>query len=568
MEDHIIVVEGNATVPPTPPKSIDKRWSDFLRRRLNDSFDECWREEECSIFTVPHNLRLLDPNAYEPRVVSIGPYHRGKPRLQTMEKHKWRMARRLLSKCHDNKLEECLEKMMALENRVRSCYSEPIEMGSSEFAEMMFLDGCFILGVLLRQKFDVKHRSLTPMHEGGMPRGELLKLQSSMKRATDENVEGDDDGLKELFRAMVEAKQAMMDANSEVIKEELMKKMLILEREKKQDNWVWAACEGEEEPERGEIQNLLYALELVDLDLLKIENQMPFFIVEALFDLLLPPEGKNIPLLELAMHLLNKISQSQFYVRIGGNPKVHHLLHIFYIMLVADPKTSKPPTPPPWLVRPNKRPASQVAKNILPCFFQDSERKQELPWPSGTGWMLSATEQKEAGVVFKQKRQCSFIDVTFNNGVMEIPVLCIYENTFPIFRNLIAFEQCYPNTSDHITYYSLFMESMIKTPGDVKALQSEGILRIGKSNEVEVALLFNKLCTEVFVDNSMSYLSELVYKVNEHCGSKWNKWRAVLARNYFNNPWSIISLAAAILIIVLTFLQTYTSLYSYAHHAP
>ncbi|KAK1296259.1 UPF0481 protein [Acorus calamus] len=358
MEDNIIVVEGDPTVPPTPPKSIDKGWSDSLRRRLNDSLEKPWRKDECSIFTVPHNLRSLDPAAYEPRVVSIGPYHRRKPNLQTMEKHKWRMARRLLSKCHDKKLEECLEKMMALENRVRSCYSEPIEMGSSEFAEMMFLDGCFILGVLLREKPDVEKMLLGPLHDEAM---------------------------------------------------------------------------GEEEPERGGIQNLLYALELVDHDLLKIENQITFFIVEALFDLLLPPE--------------------------------------------------------------------------------DSERKQELPWPSGTGWMLSATEQKEAGVVFKPKRQGSFIDVTFKNGVMEIPVLCIYENTFPIFRNLIAFEQCYPNTMDHITYYASFMESMIKMPGDVKALQSEGILRIGKSNEVEVARLFNELCNEVFVNNSMSYLRELLYKV-------------------------------------------------------
>ncbi|KAK1297059.1 hypothetical protein QJS10_CPB15g01172 [Acorus calamus] len=303
------------------------------------------------------------------------------------------MARRLLSKCNDKKLEECLEKMMALENRVRSCYSEPIEMGSSEFAEMMFLDGCFILGVLLREKPDVEKMLQRPLHDEAMARGELLKLQSSLKRAMDANFEGNDE-LK-MLRAMMEAKQA---------------------------NWVWAAPEGEEEPERGEIHNLLYALELVDHDLLKIENQIPFFVVEALFDLLLPPEGT--------------------------------------LLLLSN-----------------------------------------------------ATR-----------------------------------------------------TRDHITYYASFMESMIKTPGDVKALQSEGIMRIGKSNEVEVARLFNELCNEVFVNNSMSYLRELLYKVNEHCGSKWNKWRAVLARNYFNNPWSIISLVAAMLVIVLTFLQTYTSLYSYAHH--
>ncbi|KAK1272876.1 hypothetical protein QJS04_geneDACA007805 [Acorus gramineus] len=74
--------------------------------------------------------------------------------------------------------------------------------------------------------------------------------------------------------------------------------------------------------------------------------------------------------------------------------------------------------------------------------LHDEAMMSLLTWPSGTGWIQSATEQKEAGVVFKQKRQGNFIDVTFNNEVVEIPVLCIYENTFPIFKNLIALEQC------------------------------------------------------------------------------------------------------------------------------
>ncbi|KAK1292122.1 UPF0481 protein [Acorus calamus] len=535
--------------PSAPPMVPKKEWVDLLRNRLGDAFEKRWREEECSIFMVPGNLRALDPDAYEPGVVSIGPYHRGKERLRAMEEHKWRMARRLFDKHPEDKLEECLQKMMALEGRARSCYSERVDMGSREFAEMMLLDGCFILGILLREKkeamnlkgentddgsdqeieVDELFRSL----ENNSPtRTGLLKLQSFMKRLEDngEKSTEEDDELKKMLMALTNVDPLFGKLD----------KLMKLAKEAKNDNWVWSE-QGDEEPAKGDIHNLLYSLELVDHDLLKMENQIPFFIVEALFDLLLPPGDRgNVPLVDLATHLLNKMDQSEYYVRIG-NPKVHHLLHLFHVMLVPDPRAVKPSTPP------------------------DDEHAERLPWPSGTGWMLSATEQRAAGIVFKQKRKCSFLDVTFNNGVMEIPVLCIYEHTIPILRNLIAFEQCYPHTMDHITYYAVFMERMIKTPSDVRVLQGEGILRIGKSNEEEMARLFGELCTQVFVNNGRSYLNELFYAVNKHCGSKWNKWRAVLARDYFKNPWAIISLAAAIFLIILTLVQTYTSVYSYVN---
>ncbi|KAK1318028.1 hypothetical protein QJS10_CPB04g01581 [Acorus calamus] len=67
--------------------------------------------------------------------------------------------------------------------------------------------------------------------------------------------------------------------------------------------------------------------------------------------------------------------------------------------------------------------------------LQDSEHPQQQPQPSGTGLMLSATELKEAGI----------LDI-----VMEIPPLCIYDDTFPILRNLIMFKKFYPNTRDQI----------------------------------------------------------------------------------------------------------------------
>lgn len=42
----------------------------------------------CCIYKVPGRLRRLNPDAYSPRVVSIGPLHHGREELEAMEDQK------------------------------------------------------------------------------------------------------------------------------------------------------------------------------------------------------------------------------------------------------------------------------------------------------------------------------------------------------------------------------------------------------------------------------------------------------------------------------------------------
>ncbi|KAF1888360.1 hypothetical protein Lal_00036232 [Lupinus albus] len=43
---------------------------------------------DCFFYRVPFDIRLLNQDAYTPKVVSIGPFHHHNPRLQNMERHK------------------------------------------------------------------------------------------------------------------------------------------------------------------------------------------------------------------------------------------------------------------------------------------------------------------------------------------------------------------------------------------------------------------------------------------------------------------------------------------------
>ena len=56
-----------------------------------------------------------------------------------------------------------------------------------------------------------------------------------------------------------------------------------------------------------------------------------------------------------------------------------------------------------------------------------------------------------------------------------------------------------------------------------------------------------------FVENCYA---DLFRDVREHCGRSWNRHRAVLVHDYFSNPWTSMSAAAAVFLLVLTVVQT------------
>lgn len=56
-----------------------------IGEKLRDRFP-IWSDR--SIFEVPAHLRNVYQDAYEPNILAIGPYHRGKSRLNAMEEPK------------------------------------------------------------------------------------------------------------------------------------------------------------------------------------------------------------------------------------------------------------------------------------------------------------------------------------------------------------------------------------------------------------------------------------------------------------------------------------------------
>ncbi|PPS08856.1 hypothetical protein GOBAR_AA11789 [Gossypium barbadense] len=159
----------------------------------------------------------------------------------------------------------------------------------------------------------------------------------------------------------------------------------------------------------------------------------------------------------------------------------------------------------------------------------------------------------------------SDFDIMFSKDtkVLKIPTLQVHDWTEPLFRNYMAYEQFFPRGKPtYFVDYVVFMDNLINTGKDVQLLCKSGVIDNWLGDDEAVALMFNKLRDSIYMSEDF-YYAEIFGRVNEHCQRKWNKWKAALKKNYFNTPWSLISFLAALVLLLLTLLQTIFSVLSY-----
>jgi hypothetical protein len=105
---------------------------------------------KCIIFKVPERLHHAKKSAYTPKVVTIGPLHRGiDEALKAMEEHKMRYLGDFIGRTGE-RLEFFLDFVRENEEKLRDCYAETIHLCSDQFVKMILVDAAFIVEVLLK----------------------------------------------------------------------------------------------------------------------------------------------------------------------------------------------------------------------------------------------------------------------------------------------------------------------------------------------------------------------------------------------------------------------------------
>ncbi|KAF5473606.1 hypothetical protein F2P56_010206 [Juglans regia] len=402
-------------------------------------------KSSCCIFRVPQSfVEINGGNSYHPRIVSIGPYHRGKPHLQMIEEHKWRYLRSLLSRTQTMgiSLENYFQSIHPLEKDARDSYSETIHLDSDEFLEMMILDGCFML---------------------------------------------------ELFRKV----------NNPTL-------------------FV------EDDP----LATMAWILPFFYRDFLRLENQIPFFVLEKLFEISKMPDEEFGPSFSLlAMRFFNNAMLRDEEVIDGlRNLKGLHLLDLVRSSFI----------PPDHEFPPNE--------GIVPTHI-----------------IHRISKLRRSGIRLNPGKAESFMVVKFKHGVIEMPSITIDDFMSSFLVNCVAFEQCHKSRFKHVTTYVTLLDYLVNSAKDVEYLSDRNIIENNYGTEGEVAHFINNMGKEVAFDIDKCYLSKLFNDVHDYHQNSWHVQWASFKYTYFDTPWSFISALAAFVLLVLSFLQTFYTIYAFIH---
>ncbi|XP_049391727.1 putative UPF0481 protein At3g02645 [Solanum stenotomum] len=417
---------------------------------INQIFDKMFEDLDKSslkfrtIFKVNVRLRESNPDAYTPKIVSIGPYHKKNPQLGPMEKYKLLYLRRFLKRREGVDVKSWIGILEEIKEVVLRRYDNIENVDTDEFCKMLLLDGCFVV---------------------------------------------------EFIREC-----------SEIYPEE--------------ENKI--------------IDFVDYKYNQLLRDLLLLENQLPFFIHKILH--LMTAKTDELPLEKLAITLFRHVVNLGYMSADGlifDNEKcdMKHLLEVVHV--VSCPRNSDEK----WAI--------------------DNETKWNKVMPN-------ATELSEAGVRFAKVNQTtSLFDIKFENGLMTIPYIDVVDSTETLLRNFIAYEQ--QSTELQYLYfsdYAIFMDHLIDSDKDVSLLRRKKIIANWIGEDKEVASLFNKIGNGVTTYSNF-YYRKVFLEAAKHCDEKpWNRKMASLKHNYFSSPWVGASTMTAVILLILTAIQTILAIIS------
>ncbi|KAG6639868.1 hypothetical protein CIPAW_10G132000 [Carya illinoinensis] len=255
-------------------------------------------------------------------------------------------------------------------------------------------------------------------------------------------------------------------------------------------------------------------------DFLLLENQIPFIILEKLFEISKMPSEEESSLSLLAMQFFNEAialrRPHDFICRRSRDLKIWHLLD---------------------LVR-------------LSFILEELKRPQSSDTP--THVMHSFSRLRRSGIKLKL------------NGVIEMPRLTLDEIMGSFLSNCVVFKQFHCDVSKHFTTYATFLDCLVESAKDVGYLRHHNIMDKNLGNDDEVVRFINQMGKGVVIDTNC-YLSKLFENVDKNYRSCWNVQRAIFQRKYFDTPWSFISTLAAFVLLSLAIAQTFYTIYAYVH---
>jgi hypothetical protein len=141
--------------------------------------------------------------------------------------------------------------------------------------------------------------------------------------------------------------------------------------------------------------------------------------------------------------------------------------------------------------------------------------------------------------------------------IFKFPQLVIDDDTEAIFRNLMALEQCHYPSKTYICSYVQLLDRLIDSENDVDLLVDKKVIAHHLGSNADVATLINKLGDRIVViTNECNYFDHIAQKLNDHYEFPLNHFLATLKREYFSNVFRGTATIVGLIVLGFTLWNT------------
>ena len=271
-----------------------------------------------------------------------------------------------------------------------------------------------------------------------------------------------------------------------------------------------------------------HLLPMVTIDLLLLENQLPFWFLEEVFRFALPMYSGALSVRQLTFDFFKDFN-GQGISHEDPNVKIEHFTDLLRTFLLP--------------------------QSLWPSSTQLPQRDNEK-----VKLLYSATQLQEAGVKFRVSSNKCLAGLKFENGVLEIPRIAFKDTTEALIRNIMALEQtCYPRNG-YVTDYFVLLDFLTNTTKDMDLLCRSGIVDSFLGNGDAATLVVNNLHKNILWVGLSTDYCKLCEGLNAFYEDPRHIWKAILKRDYFSTPWRTASTLAVAILFVLTSIQTVCSI--------
>ncbi|KAM3685476.1 hypothetical protein ACB094_11G122700 [Castanea mollissima] len=439
--------EENAAIPPNDCEEmiID------LPPQVLEPPPQC---AECCIYRVPKRLRLVNGEAYTPKLISIGPFHHGKEELKDMEKQKLTYYIEFLQRTATNP-RDIASIIAEKQQKIIYCYDGGLEISSQNILKIVLLDSIFIIEYFVRA------------------------------------TAGGENGNNHMERTVSKP-------------------------------WL-----------KGHIT----------LDLILLENQIPFFILHKLY--------------------------KKFFRR-NCEDSFFKLACEYFWKYFFSAEKQKPP----------EKKVKHFTDLIRYIYYPSPSK---LPTGDAVSYVYSATKLYEAGVRFKViegeggfdkiklkkwkplgKCQCfnfswllifipclkCFTCLEPTQSLLYLPSFVADNRTEELYRNIMALEQCHYPLEAYLCNYMVLLDHLINTGEDVELLADKGIIVNALGSYEVVAAMVNRIAVEIVEENSC--YSDVAENLQIHYEKGCNRSIGYLKSTYFSNLWRGTATVVGLIILGFT----------------